>query len=82
MNPVKHIDSKYWWENLREARDAYGRVCAGGWKSVHGLDIACLYDRSEPDGLFVAYYGLLAAIQDYVSTDAFRARYTFFKQDL
>ena len=68
-------DSKYWWENLQEAGDAYRRVCAGGWEGVHGLDIACLYDRAEPDGLFVAYYGLLAAIQDYVSTKAFRAKY-------
>jgi len=79
---MKHTDSKYWWENLKEARSAYGEVCSVGWRGIKGIDIVHLYERAEPDALFVTYYALLAAIQDYVASDCFLTKYTYYKQGL
>lgn len=79
---MKHTDSKYWWEELLKAREAYATVCAGGWKKIEGTVILQLYDRPDPDGLFLMYYALVSAIEDYVSSDAFRAKYMYFKQEL
>jgi hypothetical protein len=72
---MKHTDSRRWWEDLPEAMGAYGTVCATGWKGIVGIDIPHLYDRMNPTGLFLTYYALLAAIEDYVSAPSFRCKY-------
>jgi hypothetical protein len=72
---MKHIDHKYWWEDLPEALSAYGEVCGRGWRGIKGTGIEHLYDRFDIDGLFISYYALVAAIEDYISTVGFQRKY-------
>ena len=72
---MKHTNSRHWWQDLPEAKEAYCRVCAVGWTAIQGTSIDKLYDRAEPDGLFLQYYALQFAIESYVLTVAFQNKY-------
>jgi len=72
---MSHTDSRFWWKDLPEAKEAYCRVCAVGWRGIQGTVIPQLFDRAEPEGLFLMYFALQIAIESYVSTVAFQNKY-------
>jgi hypothetical protein len=72
---MKYTDSKHWWEDFPQARQAYGKLCGSGWRGIQGTIISHLYHRPEPDGLFLMYYTAKFAIEDYLSTADFKRKY-------